>query len=320
MADVANKEDEEQPDAEGVGVDDAAEDDGISVGVAPDGAGDSADEPASSESTEEGDDSSEEADEPLEISPREKQRRIRRRHMMWAIVLTAVFVTIVVYSSGVLHPRRDQDLLAIAPSVLFENLCTEVAKENGTKLHVADFEVTDSMIPQIVELKSIDTFIVDQGKLTDRAMIAISALPNLRHLRLRLSPISDEGLETIAQCESLWYLNLPHVDCTPEGVASLAQLPRLRQLRLGSTELGNEVTNSIAKIESLRGIHLIGVAVTDEGLKTLAAMPHLESLYLDDSKVTEAGWMWLFKNYPQLHVHIDQEHHDYDPHAHQHHE
>jgi hypothetical protein len=83
--------------------------------------------------------------------------------------------------------------------------------------------------------------------------------------------------------------------------------------------LGNEVTREIATLPSLRVIHLIGVPVTDEGLKTLAEMPYLESLYLDDCAVTEAGWDWLFREHPHLHVHVNQAHHDRDPKRHEHH-
>lgn len=251
------------------------------------------------------------------FSPRELQRRQRRRNLLYAVLLTVVFVSIVAYTS--FRPPKDTSTLAIAPQVLFEDVCARVRVEESDKLHVTDFEVSDAMIPQIADIPSIETLIIDKGVLHDSSINTISALPKLRHLRLRLSPITDEGLKTLAQCETLWYVNLPHVDCTAEGIAALAQLPRLRQLRIGSTELGNEITPAVASIETLRGLHLIGVAVTDGGLKKLAAMPNLESLYLDDSKVTEAGWDWLFKNYPQLHVHINQAHHDRDPKAHKHH-
>lgn len=252
------------------------------------------------------------------LSPHERQRIQRKRHLFYAVLLTAIFVSIVVWTS--FRPTGEGNTLAIAPTVVFEDMCARVRKEKLDKLHVTEFEVTDAMIPQIVDLDSIETLIFDRGVLTDESINSIVALPNLRHLRLRMSPISDEGLKTLAQSESLWYLNLPHVQCTAEGIASLSQMRRLRQLRLGSDVLGNDVASAIASIESLRGIHLIGIAITDEGLQELAAMPNLESLYLDDAKVTEAGWEWLFKNYSELHVHRNQTHHDRDPKAHAHHE
>ena len=258
-----------------------------------------------------------ESNQPL-VSPREL-RRIKNKHQLWlAVLLTLIFVVIVVWAN--LPPQNPGEVLGIASAVLFDDLCIRIDSERLDKLHVTKIEVSDAMMSRVKHLDSVETLIIDKGVLSDRSIHPISAMPRLRHLRLRLSPITDEGLKTLAQCESLWYLNLPHADCTAEGVAALSQIPRLRQLRLGSPGLGNEVTGAIASIESLRGIHLIGVAVTDEGLKKLAAMPHLESLYMDDAKVTEAGWEWLFKNYPQIHVHVNQEHHDHDPKRHAHHD
>ena len=206
------------------------------------------------------------------------------------------------------------------PGVRFEKLYQAALEGADTTFHAAGFPVDDSMVSRIGELKTLDTLIIDEGIVTDDTIDLVAQLPKLRHLRLRLSPIGDAGLRQLTNCKELWFLNLPHSSCTAAGVASLKSLKKLRQLRLGSKELDNQVTNSLTQILSLRGIHLIGVPITDEGLKKIAAMPYLESLYLDDSAVTEAGWAWLFREHPHLHVHIDQYHHDRDPKAHDHHD
>ncbi|WDQ19322.1 adenylate cyclase [Rhodopirellula sp. P2] len=172
--------------------------------------------------------------------------------------------------------------------------------------------------PLVTELPKLDTVLIDEGVITDEGLKTIAKLPELRHLRLRLSPITDEGLKPLLECETLWFLNLPHSRLTEKGIRSLAALPKLRQLRVGSTLLGNDLGRALLEVESLRGLHLIGVPLGDEGLKVIVELPHLESLYLDDSAVTESGWEWLFLNHPQLHVHINQRHHDRDPHHHKH--
>lgn len=260
----------------------------------------------------------EDQDEELGLSQHQLRRRRRVRHIILAILLTASFVVTVMWSSGAFEETEPEPVLAISRSVLFEQYCDEIKREQLKKLHVTEFEVDDAMIAGIGDLQTLETVIMDKGVVTDASMAAIASLPHLQHLRLRLSPVNDEGLKQLSKCQSLWYVNLPHAACTAKGVAALAAIPKLRQLRLGSSRLGNEVTREIASIKSLRGVHLIGIAVTDEGLKMLAAMPHLESLYLDDSSVTEAGWDWLFREHPHLHVHVNQDHHDRDPRAHKH--
>lgn len=171
---------------------------------------------------------------------------------------------------------------------------------------------------QVAKLPMLDTVLIDEGVITDEGMVTIAKIPELRHLRLRLSPITDEGLKPLLERKSIWFLNLPHSRLTEKGIRSLSALPKLRQLRVGSTLLGNDVGRALLEVKSLRGLHLIGVPLSDEGLKVIVELPHLESLYLDDAAITEAGWDWLFQNHPQLHVHINQRHHDRDPQHHKH--
>ncbi|EMB13932.1 leucine-rich repeat domain-containing protein [Rhodopirellula europaea] len=172
--------------------------------------------------------------------------------------------------------------------------------------------------PQVSELPKLDTVLIDEGVITDEGIATIAKIPELRHLRLRLSPITDEGLKPLLERKSIWFLNLPHSRLTEKGIRSLSALPKLRQLRVGSTLLGNDIGRALLEVKSLRGLHLIGVPLSDEGLKVIVQLPHLESLYLDDAAITESGWDWLFQNHPQLHVHINQRHHDRDPQHHKH--
>ncbi|WP_372720260.1 hypothetical protein [Novipirellula sp.] len=207
-----------------------------------------------------------------------------------------------------------------SPQQKFNQIRERLGKGNETTLQVDDFEITDSMLLQIKDHEKLETVIVDQGRITDEGIVHLPTLPNLQLVRLRYSPITDVGMATLAKCSSLWYVNLPHAQCTAKGVQLLKAIPELRQLRIASPKLGNEVTREIAAIESLRGVHLIDIPVTNDGLKSLASLPYLESLYLDNSLVTESGWRWLYTNYPQIHVHVNQKHHDYDPKAHAHHD
>ncbi|MFG0287068.1 MAG: transcriptional regulator [Rhodopirellula sp. JB044] len=191
----------------------------------------------------------------------------------------------------------------------------EHAEDDGFDRHTAGSRETAQPTKKFARL---DTVLIDQGVVTDKGLDIIAQLPDLEHLRLRLSPVTDEGIVSLTASKKLWLLNLPHSRITTEGVRKLQKLPKLKQLRLGSPRLSNECCRAIAELKTLRGLHLIGVPVTDDGLKTLTTLPRLESLYLDDSAVTETGWSWLFRNHPQLHVHVNQEHHDRDPHAHVH--
>ncbi len=60
-------------------------------------------------------------------------------------------------------------------------------------------------------------------------------------------------------------------------------------------------------------MHIINSPITDRGLKHFEGLVDLESLYLDGTNVTDDGIAWLLKSLPDLHVHINQQHADFDP-------
>ena len=184
----------------------------------------------------------------------------------------------------------------------------------GDRIEVGAAVISDAQLEDLAsEDRWLEQLICDAGRVSDSGAARIAALPNLWHLRLRLSPIGDQGLEAISKRSSLRVLNLPHCTATPAGVARLASLEALSNLRLGGQNLDATTAAAVANITSLKQLHLIGVPVDNEGLRSLANLPKLQSLYLDDSAVTQEGWDWLFETHPHLHVHVNQRHPDRGP-------
>jgi len=60
------------------------------------------------------------------------------------------------------------------------------------------------------------------------------------------------------------------------------------------------------------------VPITDDGLRELAKIEQLESLYIDGGNFSDEALAELFRARPGLHVHLNQQHHDRDPHKHEH--
>lgn len=174
------------------------------------------------------------------------------------------------------------------------------------------------LLPPLGE--SLQHLLIDAGEVTDEGMQQIAQLPQLIHLRMRESPITDRGLAHLSQTgmPQLRILNLPQARVGAKGIRSLRELPRLEQLRLGGTQLDDAAAEELAQLPALRSLHLIGPALTAEGLAALAHAPRLGSLYIDDCPLPDEAWESLFAAKPNLHVHIDQSHHDRDPSAHGH--
>lgn len=179
--------------------------------------------------------------------------------------------------------------------------------------------ITPQQLGQLIELEgSLEQLLIDAGGVDADSLSAILVLKGLTHLRLRECPLGDSSFEQLADSglDQLRILNVPQSRITARGIASLAALPKLVQLRLGGEQIDDAAVAEIARLPELRSLHLIGPSLSDAALSTLAQAPKLSSFYLDDCQLSDQAWQQLFDAKPSLHVHIDQQHHDRDPHKH----
>lgn len=172
---------------------------------------------------------------------------------------------------------------------------------------------------QLLELKfdagGPDDHWLDDGQWLD----VFAQLPALEHLRLRRSPLTDEAIRRLCEgCQNLKILNLPQAQITAQGIRHLVKLPNLVQLRIGGKRIDDQAAEALADLPQLKSLHLIGPQITADGLLSLADCPRLASLYIDDCPLPDSAWQKLFAEKPNLHVHIDQMHHDRDPNFHPH--
>lgn len=185
--------------------------------------------------------------------------------------------------------------------------------EMSEALADAEWAVLDGLV-------GLEELVLAGGGLDDAHAERLASLPSLKQLVARQSPLTDAGFVALARCTTLRELNVPQAACTAEGIAALAALRNLRSLRLGSENLqGEAVCEAVITLPKLRFLHLIDVEIGDAGLAVLTRRPDLWSLYLDGAGVSDEAWGRYFHACPNVHVHLDQAHHDRDPGA-DHHE
>ncbi|HTN76245.1 MAG TPA: hypothetical protein VL096_13400 [Pirellulaceae bacterium] len=172
--------------------------------------------------------------------------------------------------------------------------------------------VTDRNLADVANLERLIVLELGQSKLTARGIQQLQKLPNFRRLTLRGRPVDDVMLAEICAIPTVRRLNLPHTIVTDAGLAALRSRPQLVQLRFGSAHVTDAGLDAIVTLPKLRALHLVEVPITDLGLAKLSNMPQLESLYIDGASATDAGYEQLLKRLPELHLHIDQRHHDRD--------
>lgn len=252
---------------------------------------------------------------------------LRRLIFLATAVLTAVLLVSLSSCSSSTTSSANSDARPLQPGKTLDHTGEEELgfkdqlelgrRGDSKQVSIEKQSISDSMLVHLTENDDwLKTLQLDAGTVTDVGIKSIAKLTSLRHLRLRQSPVTDIGFESLSHCSNLQILNLPQCDATAEGIASLSALPKLWNLRLGGKRLNASTAQAIAKLQPLRNLHLIGVPIDDEGLRQIVSLPNLESLYIDDARISQAGWDWVFETHADLHLHVDQKHHDRDPKKH----
>lgn len=204
----------------------------------------------------------------------------------------------------------------LAPTTVAQSFSTQVAAVRAgeaTRI-TADQPLTDGEWESLHGLAGLRELVLRTGVADDTRAKVLATLPDIERLVLRESPLSDAGFKELARCGRLRDLNVPQAACTPAGIRALATLSRLRSLRLGGPHLaGADVGRAVAELVQLRSLHLIDVPLGDDGLDAIARLPGLWNLYLDGAGVSDDAWTKYFQEHPDVHVHVDQAHHDRDP-------
>lgn len=208
-------------------------------------------------------------------------------------------------------PNGDQEL-SFAEQVrgVREGRLDVIAVENQT--------IVDLDLASLSDLKDLLVLTLDDTRVTDAGLEYLRGLEDLEHLRLRGAAVTDAGLEHLLKLENLTILNLPQARFTDAGLARLKALPNLEQLRFSSPHVTDAGIAAVADFPALWHLHLIQVPITDRGLVPFERATQLLSLYLDGVQVSDDGLRRLIaqrqqSSLPPLHLHIDQQHCDFDP-------
>ena len=116
----------------------------------------------------------------------------------------------------------------------------------------------------------------------------LKGLPKLKSVLLNKTAVTEKGLATLGEINTIENLDLRGCGTNNEGIAHLAGLTKLRGLRLSTRQA--EDTSDLSSPTS---------TVNDDGLDVLGQLTNLQVLALDNLIVSEAGLAKL-KNLRQL--------------------
>lgn len=196
----------------------------------------------------------------------------------------------------------------------------EVKAGKSDSIQIEHAALSDADLKELTALAGLRELLLDnvQNRFSAAGIKQLIGLPQLEHLRIRGAGIDDEALAHIASLDSLTILNVPQATFGDNALAELERLPQLVQFRFSSPRVTDAGMKTLAKLPAIKRLHLIDVPITDAGLATLAQIKQLESLYIDGGQFSDGAIEQLFRDRPDLHVHLNQQHHDLDPHKHAH--
>ena len=205
------------------------------------------------------------------------------------------------------------------PEASFAVQLAAVKDGASDRIELAEKSVGDEELKQLAGVESLRELLIDKGTMTTTGLTALTKLPKLEHLKIRGARIEDEGFRLLCGISSLKRINLPQADLSNDGLKAISELKQLESLRMGSPRVTDEGVQHIAELKNIRWLHFIDMPLGDASLKTIATkFPQLESLYIDGGKFSDPAWEEFFQKRPGLHLHVDQKHHDRDPHSHSH--
>jgi Leucine-rich repeat (LRR) protein len=215
--------------------------------------------------------------------------------------------------------NRQPSAAAEKPEASFAEQAALVRTGEIERIQLDNTPLTNEDLASVAGLTNLRELLIDDphSRITAAGIQHLANLPKLTHLRIR-GRMDEATLAAIAKLTTLQVLNVPQTTCDDAALRHLESLPHLEQLRFGSPHITDAGMQTLRGLKALKRLHLIDVPITDVGLAKLAEIEQLESLYIDGSAITDAGLEALFRQRPGLHVHINQDHHDRDPHAHKH--
>jgi hypothetical protein len=230
----------------------------------------------------------------------------------WAIGECCALALVAIVAGIVIYRMRDEDVRVPPNSAV----AAPAVAPNRERLLI-DF-ATDSDLVILAKRRPVRELLIEDSTITDAGLAYLEALAELEHLRIRGAAITDVGIRSLCRLSNLRVLNLPHAQFSDVGLAELVKLPNLELLRFGSPAVSDAGMAYCRTMPKLRFLHLIDVPISDQGLLHLRGMAQLESLYVDGADLSDAAVEALLTDLPNLHLHIDQQHHDRDPHKNDH--
>lgn len=162
-------------------------------------------------------------------------------------------------------------------------------------------DLNDAQASALSEIDTLEEVSIQEcDAITGSCLAEIAALPNLKSLRILLTPVSDASLAHISQAAGLEQLKLTNVPVTDEGLAFLADCQKLQDVQLTNLEISDQALKHVATLAQLESLTLWNCPqINGSGLDDLSGLSLLTRLDITGTSILTNGAVHL-AGHPQL--------------------
>ena len=166
----------------------------------------------------------------------------------------------------------------------------DVDSDGDVHVSLNDTKNADAILADVGALHRVMSLYVSSTDATDKGMLALAPLKDLRHLELENNGrVTDTGYAVLAEFKSLKTLTLFSESVTNQGMESLVRLSKLTILNLAVKHVTDKGLAPLAGKPALARVSLQGLAIRGDGLAFLKTSPAVVSLRISDSPLADAA-------------------------------
>jgi internalin A len=164
--------------------------------------------------------------------------------------------------------------------------------------------ISDKGVMQVKDLVNLRTLILNGSRMTDDGLLALARMSRMEHLSLNSHRFTDHGILAVKGMKRLKYLSLEghqgtKSDISDVGLVVLQELTNLENLNLSYTRVTDIGLVNLSGLKKLRELHLAHCDISDKRIEQILNLKSLEYLDISGSKLTYEGLACL-RGLPKL--------------------
>jgi eukaryotic-like serine/threonine-protein kinase len=198
--------------------------------------------------------------------------------------------------AGLVHLQKlpKLNLLMLENMPLAVDALANVRNLPGLQTLMLETDITDEHLTYLAGAP-VSSLTLSRTRVTDKGLLTLRKLPNLKTLQVNYSILTAASLQTIAGMNNLTKLDLSSTQLTDDGLAQLKGMNGLNMLNLSVNPISDGGLAHLQGMTKLETLWLGRTPVTDKGLVHLRPLENLEVLSARETEITPQGIAGLKK-------------------------